>query len=301
MINIVSKKKKVNILEDGINALLKLDDSDFIQIIEKLDVEENSKLEKFRFSYSTDGKNTKSGIDFSEKSPTMSEIFIALREKLNGYSKNSKEYKRIIEILNKRNIEQFKRFYTTDENEQYIDNLFELLTNNEKYRIFMDSENNKTEIKEYMKLLGNIFGHKRSSGTFSKIAYIANNFYLPQLNGILNKVDEIYKKYNLDRYTLPEYEFEDLSNREIFEEVIREEDEPEWNISQELQNEILNKMPGNLSLEEKAMYIYIKLCSTLKYNEDYLYKDNVNLYKFSHDFNQEKLESIRPRFKSYMF
>ena len=296
MINIVSKNKKVNRLEDGINALLCLDDKKFSKIIEMLDVEDNSSLEKIKFSYSTDKQdgNKSSRLEDSEKIPTMQEIFTGLSKKLEQYPEDSKEYNRIKEILSKRDIEQFKRYYTTSENERSIDGLFEILTDDDKFNLFMSSENSREEIYAYLKTLGDIFGHKRSDGSFSKMKYIFNDFYLPQLDEMLKKVDEIYQNYNLDRYTLPEYEFLDLSDSYFFECVFRKGSEPEWEVSQELQDELYGEMPDDLSMEEQAMYIYIKLCSILKYNEDYLYKDNVNLSKISSDFDKEKLEEIKP-------
>ena len=52
-------------------------------------------------------------------------------------------------------------------------------------------------------------------------------------------------------------------------------------------------MPENLSVEEKAIYIYCKLCKTLVYDQGYLYNDKLNeIYK--PDFSKQRVESVKP-------
>ena len=56
-------------------------------------------------------------------------------------------------------------------------------------------------------------------------------------------------------------------------------------------------MPEGLSLEEKAMYIYCKLCKELSYDEGYFFREKLDGERYSYTFSQEHLEGIKPKSK----
>ena len=68
-----------------------------------------------------------------------------------------------------------------------------------------------------------------------------------------------------------------------------------------MRDAVYKDMPQDLSLEEKALYIYTKLCKELEYNEEYLYRDKGISSKFESDFSQEDLENIKPGTKITCF
>lgn len=75
------------------------------------------------------------------------------------------------------------------------------------------------------------------------------------------------------------------------------EQEPEWKMNEELQNAICADMPKNLSCEEKAMYIYAKMCKIFKYDEGFSFKNKCYRVNYSSMFSQGHLESITPNTK----
>ena len=76
--------------------------------------------------------------------------------------------------------------------------------------------------------------------------------------------------------------------------MIRKGEEPDWNISPELEEIVFNAMPRDLSLEEKAIYIYCKLCKELKYDEGYFFRGQLKDERYNSEFDKKHLEGIKP-------
>lgn len=56
-------------------------------------------------------------------------------------------------------------------------------------------------------------------------------------------------------------------------------------------------MPNNLPPEHKAMFIYFRLCKTLRYDEGYMYSGRFgaeDVEKYTPEFSKERVESIEP-------
>lgn len=70
--------------------------------------------------------------------------------------------------------------------------------------------------------------------------------------------------------------------------VIGREDEPDWKINDELKEYVYKDMPEGLTSEEKAVWIYIRLCKTLSYDDSRCFE------KTSNKINISLLESIKP-------
>lgn len=77
--------------------------------------------------------------------------------------------------------------------------------------------------------------------------------------------------------------------------VIGREDEPDWKINDELKEYVYRDMPEGLTSEEKAIWIYMKLCKTLNYD------DSRHFGNMSNKINISLLESIRPNSKLICF
>lgn len=131
-----------------------------------------------------------------------------------------------------------------------------------------------------------------------------NFFNIPkEIYDMINKnATTLYDKYHKEyvRYVDQRYEFKSLFGINDTR-IIRKVDEPDWNINKELTEAVYKDMPQDLSIEEKALYIYIKLCQELEYNEEYFYRNKGITDQFNSDFSQEYLESIKPRTKITCF
>ena len=88
------------------------------------------------------------------------------------------------------------------------------------------------------------------------------------------------KKKIIENYLVPdevEKNYNRLSNMEIidFEAVNKfynpDEDIDKIKLSEELKTEIFKNMPSNLNKLEKAMYIYLKMCKLLSYDEEFFF------------------------------
>lgn len=312
--NIVTEKETNGRLPDGINTLLTLSEEDFQKVIDLLQIDKIKFPDDIRFFYSTDPceapnnaitlglENLYNSRYYFGAVPSMPQIFEALSLRAVSDDGKSKESSRSKAILETRNVEALKKLYLNDneDNKEIIDRLFEILENPDILRKFLDYDNNSEYfsvgekgaiIQDYFRELGNIFGNIGENGDLKGRKKITNSFYISNLDSIIQSVKDIYQKFNTDRYVNPRYEFKRVG---ITEEVIRTGDEPEWNINPALYDAIYKDMPENLSLEEKAFYIYTKLCLVLEYNEEYLYRDKGISSSFEDDFSKGHLEEIVP-------
>ena len=321
--NIVTEKEIKGRLTDGINTLLTLSDEDFEKVIDILQIKKGNARNQdiIRLFYSTDqceapDRDITLGLEDPNNSryyfgtvPSMEEIFGELDSRTTSNAEKLDESIRAKAILETRGLEALKKVYLNDnaDNIELINRLFEILENPDILEKFLNYENNSEDfsvgengatIQDYFKLLGDIFGNIDKSGNLKGQKSIADNFFIPNLDSIIQSVKEIYQRYNVDRYVDPGYEFRAVN---FNEEVFRDGDEPEWDISPQLYDAIYKDMPEGLSVEEQALYIYTKLCSVLEYDEEYLYRGKGISSKFESDFSKEHLESILPGSKITCF
>lgn len=83
--------------------------------------------------------------------------------------------------------------------------------------------------------------------------------------------------------------------------IIKNGDEPDWKLSEQIYKEVYAEMPSDLSLEEKAIFIYCKLCKIFLYDEGYFYRDKIDKINYSFTFSKEHLESLEPGAKITCF
>lgn len=91
----------------------------------------------------------------------------------------------------------------------------------------------------------------------------------------------------------PNYTFETGMYRGAPAKEYKRRELPKFNISDELRAAVYNGMPGNLSCEEKSIYIYYKLCSILDYNEDFFYQKKLG-FKYDNAFSEDFTGKIVP-------
>lgn len=116
----------------------------------------------------------------------------------------------------------------------------------------------------------------------------------------------IYGDYNL-QFLIQEHNsyaevFNLIKNRMMAEKeikrnsvIIGKEDEPDWKINDELKEYVYKDMPENLNSEEKAVWVYMKLCETLQYDDSRVFEGNDNR------ININLLENVKPKSKVICF
>lgn len=70
--------------------------------------------------------------------------------------------------------------------------------------------------------------------------------------------------------------------------VLEKNDEENWHINPELREYVYHNMPKNLTPEEQAVWIYMKLCKTFSYDDKQVFDTKNNL------LNKEFLEKVKP-------
>lgn len=322
--NIIMEKQIDTRLLDGINQILSVDDETFKKIIDQL-MPKKDHLANICFFYTTDQYENSEGKyqlglekEVDEKGKRIArfyyggerfstaDIFRELSKRLNEIQEDTQEYDRIRQLLNTRNLEAFKSYFSSEtrENSELLDKIFEILENEESLTKFMDYDNNRdyfsidgqqVDIKEYIICLGEIFGNKDKNGKLGMKNEISQDFFIVGLDKIKENVAHIYENINVDRYVNPTYEFRRFTTLDrLSNEVIRKGEEPDWNINTELEKIVFSKMPRDLSLEEKAIYIYCKLCKELKYDEGYFFRGQLEDGRYSSEFDKKHLEGIKP-------
>lgn len=326
--NIITEEPVIDRFQDGINTILYLNQQDFERFVNLISIKNGEKIQdRINFVYADDKCNNPEGIlqiGLDEKNNRRygncndTNILITdLLSKFDEYMKtlevNSPEYIRCSQIIATRSKEALIDFLSNENPREHviIDNLFEILSNNSLGNAFLNYEDNqeqflvenkKVDLEEYLKTFGDIFKYFDESEDYFFGMQIFNNYCIPDsLKEIIkqNAID-IYKNY-YEQYTRlldKRYEFKvfDCSNEYAVDDcrIIRKNDEPNWEFSEGLRTAVLSDMPLDLSLEEQALFIYVKLCEVLEYDEEYSYRNEEISSQFSKDFSKEYLETIVP-------
>lgn len=302
------EKKSDNALENILESILSLDENNFKRATQTVDWEEDNGLD---FYYD----DTKIEIPISI-------IFKYLDKSAKKFDINSEQYKRITEIVESRNEEKLYRIATekAKDIEPYeylmVKKFFEMLSNDELFDKFKDFENNKEcfacpyalaekskHIENYFKILRNIFGSLGEDGSLINTCSFLDDFYIPNVEEYKKKCIELYNIFERQIQNEAEkskYKFEAKKN-DIKDTII--EYEPEWELNNDIKMDILDGMPDDLSLEEKALYIYTKMCKMFAYDEGYLYrdKDKGEKINYTFKFSKEHLEGLTPDSKITCF
>ena len=319
--NIISSKEETNRIIDGIKTILSLPEEQYNLLIQKMPAS-SSRIESLRFYYLTDGCEAPGnpiqlGLErtFDESGNfigrsyfcgtifSMYQILKECQSMLKNYPLDSIESSRINEIMHTRDLSSFKKFYSSsyDVNPILLDKIFEILSSDDMLSKFLDYSNNieaftidgqEISRNDYLKHLGKIFGNKDVNGNLSDKTPISSEFFIPDLEELKNRYSQIFDEINIDRYVNPIYTFS--RGPKIGDTIVRDGEEPYWQINSETREAILTDMPQDLSLEEQAMYIYCKMCTIFSFDEGYLYRDKLNKVNYGSTFSKDHLEGIRP-------
>lgn len=325
--NIITKEEILGRLEDGINTLLQLDEESFERVINDLQptleysqriafyyttdrCERPSNPIQLGLEKSKDNKGRKIARSYGgEKSYSIREIFEALEIRLSNLEPNSIEYIRIKKILKTRDLNSFKQMHLKEDssNAGILDKVFQILSDEETFKKFLDFENNRQEfsengrevpLSEYLQYLAIFFGMKDKNGQLTDENKISRDFFIKDLEMYKQRYYRLYDAVNLDRYANPKYEFR---RGDYFEKILRNGSEPNWTIKPEVYKELYYNIPENLSPEDQVIWIYSKMCQMFLYDEGYFYRDRINDGKYESDFSKEHLESLVPGAKITCF
>ena len=328
--NIITDKPKSTRLEDGINTILGLSDEDFDYMLSKLQISGSIKngqnLEKINFFYTSDPcelpeNSIQIGIekkfskdhryiergyfvrdeDYDEY--TMADILKKLYEMIENQIHSSKKKDKIQRLLESRGYTALQIFckikYGIEPKD--FDRALEILDDDSQFREFKEGTDNRESV---LRIYAQIFGRLLSNHEFVESS-IFNNFYMENMDKYIRRYVEIYDLYNLERYTNPFYKFKNFlfSDMGMTVTVRRKDDEPNWQINPELIEFAYNDMPKDISLEEKAIYIYGKLCQALRYDQGYFYRSKLPVEDKTYEetFSKGRLEQIKPGSKITCF
>lgn len=319
--NIISSKEEINRMIDGIHTILTLPEEQYNLLIQKM-IPSDKTIESLSFYYLTDRcENPANPIqlgleqhfDENEKyigrgyfggtNCSMYQILQQCQSMLGNYSSDSVEYSRIIEMMHTRDLNSLKKLYSSkkDVNPVLLDKIFEILSSNDMLSKFLDYSNNtkifaidgkEIPISNYLEHLGQLFGNKDKDGNLSNSNPISSDFFIQDLEEFKKRYLQIFDAINIDRYVNPSYTFSWGPN--ITDNIVRDGEEPHWEITPEIHEAIFADMPQDLSLEEQAMYIYCKMCTIFSYDEGYMYRDKLRKVNYESTFSKEHLEGLKP-------
>ncbi len=182
-----------------------------------------------------------------------------------------------------------------------------------KEYFIQDIDKYKKQYIKYLKNLSNIlnpdiflnseykFPKKNNENIFESIEQRLVNSeknILAKINQSLINSEEIQKTMSNEIIM----NFKNWRNEKLEYNInVREEEEPYFEISSELRKKIFEEMPNELTVEEKAIYMYYKLCKELNYDQGYFYRAKMDENKYTPNFNRERLEKIKPGSKVICF
>ena len=320
--NIISPKEEINRMVDGIHTILSLPEEQYNLLIQKM-IPSDKNIASLSFYYLTDrcempnnpiqlgleqerDENQRyigRGYYFDGKNFSMHEILQQCQSMLGDYPTDSLEYSRISEILHTRDLTSFKSSYSSEKNinPMLLDKIFEILSSDDMLSRFLDYSNNteifaidgkEIPISNYLEHLGQFFGNKDKDGNLSNSNRISSDFFIQDLEEFKKRYLQIFDAINIDRYVNPSYTFSMGPN--ITDNIVRDGEEPHWEITPEIHEAIFADMPQDLSLEEQAMYIYCKMCTIFSYDEGYMYRDKLRKVNYESTFSKEHLEGLKP-------
>ena len=309
---------KENIIIEGINQILDLDDTSFDVVFEKLFNARHDIFFSYIYESNSISKNKQIALEkiydntciflrkeyFNGELLSVRDILSVLNTYKNTMEKDSPKYYRAQKLLMSRNLSAFKSHIPINKK---LNKTFEIVSNDDTLQKFLDYNNNLEYFSvngqaipksEYIQYLDKIFGERDNSGNFSNDTIISKDFYIPELDEYKKRFSIIYDNLNVERYTNPEYEFREMPISPGGDySPIRKDVEPNWTLNPKLNDEVFKDMPKDLSLEEKTMFIYCKLCKIFTYDDGYFYKNQLDSTNYTHKFSKQHLESITPNSK----
>lgn len=299
IIQVKAKNDKENPLEDILDAILSLDEKEFNRLIQHI------KYDELSFYYD----------DRRIEIPLSTVLQFFNKQISSNFENNSPQSERITSILNLKNEERFCGVISEESNGiddfefLMVKKALEILGDDELFKKFKDFDANKEnfrlpnaleqrsqKIQNYLRVMISIFGNINAEGELENSTPILEDFYIPNIEKYKNRFMELYKIYepqakDVMRKLKCRFEFYKVNDT-----VLILDEEPEWQLNDEIKTRILKEMPEDMSPEEKAIFIYFKMCQLFAYDEGYLFREQEhgNKTNYTAQFSKEHLESITP-------
>ena len=294
------QKKDGNKFENAFDAVNNMTLDEFLDL--KYDLMMNP-MEKIKF-------------DFEDDNTKFSEYLKYFNKKIEEIPNSTSMYYNVVKLKYLRDLDAYS-IAIREENELVFSNIiFRNVINileDEQYRNkFLDYENNREnfEVKwgngqvqpmsksqeGYLRILANMFGKVNEDGSFEydKDNRAYNNFFIEDIDKYKEVYSDLYNKLDIEKFVPKANPFKKRFVETDVSDVFRVCDEPEWNINEELKENILGDMPNDLTEEDTIMYIYAKMCKNFLYDERYTLRNRMENNTYSPDFNKEHLENIKP-------
>lgn len=230
---------------------------------------------------------------------------------LKKYAPISKEYERLKILTDLRSQDTFLQI-VKDETDKAFSNIegkeaIEILSDSKKFDEFLKLESSSYNKAYYQNLIVLLFNIKNEMGN-----QLIQGFNVQNLEEAIKNYEYLQKYIEEGkgsyRYAVLR-DFSVASCNEDFSGIdyigshtaIREDEEPDWELNEEIKNAVYEGMPDDLSLEEKAIYIYEKMCKIFKYDENYIYRNKINRINYTSTFSASHLQSITPNTKITCF
>ena len=302
IIDIKVEKKSKNPLEDILDTLLNLYEASFLFIKMEADL-------GLSFYY-----------DDEKIDIPLSVIFDYLIKSIPNYEENSAQRERLEELLESRSETKFS--YTIAEKSAGIDEFeylfvqksFEILKDDELIDKFKNFDANKEtfllpdalakkseNIENYLRVMISIFGNVDKEGQLIGTSPLLDNFYIPDIEKYKESFIQLYKTFEPQAKEVAKklkrrFDLHKLRKIDDIIYVYILDEEPEWKLNDEIKAQILDDMPKDMSAEEKAIYIYTKMCKVFAYDEGYIYREQNQGDKINYtpQFSKEHLEALTP-------
>ncbi len=285
-------ERKNRKIQDSIEYILNADKKEFNEILKVL-------------------RNPKGVLDFLYKeekdNPDMTQEMFEISFFLRGLSKIDTsqigmEQKNRIQILQTCRTKDILEKIIGKEyklNKKEVAEIFSVLEGNESLSELTDRKKQENKHKVKLKSIFSFLKSRKNKALPEGENSIEEYYF-----GIMERI--IYGDYNLQFFLQKHNSYAEVFNlikdRRMAEKdikrnsvVIGKEDEPDWKINDELKKYVYKDMPEDLSSEEKAVWIYMKLCETLQYDDSRIFEDKDN------KININLLENVKPKSKVICF
>lgn len=293
------EKKNGDTLKDILDAILNLNEADFAKATHTIDYDSDMGLS---FYY-----------DDEKIEIPLSTVFSFFSKSISNYQENSEQREKIGKMLDSRNEDKSFSIICSEIpgiNELdflMVKKVFEILKKDELFEKFKNFDENKESfilpnalkaksqnIKNYLKVMISIFGNIGNDGTLENSSPILDDFYIANIEEYKDKIIELFKIYE------PQVQEETKKLKYSFDkdyvddQVSILDDEPKWKLNEDIKAKILEDMPDKMTPEEKAVYIYNKMCQIFTYDEGYVYRDKEQGSKINYtaQFSKEHLEAL---------
>ena len=296
------KNKNGNKLERAFNTINNMNLDEFLDL--KNDLMSNP-MEKINFDFEEDDDDIK-----------FSDYLSYFNKKINETENSVSKYYNVIKLMYLRDLDAYssaiKEEYDLVFSNIIFYNAIKILEDEQYRKKFIDFENNRTDFEVkfgngevqpmsksqdgYIRILASMFGKVNEDGTFEcdKNNSLYNNFYIEDIDKYKEAYSELYNELNIEKFVPKENRFKKKFIEEDVSNLFRIYDEPDWNVNEQLKENIIGDMPHDLTDEDKIVYIYSKMCKTLLYDERYTLREKMNNNTYTSDFNKEHIENIKP-------